>query len=90
VKTGALARQLQRTDAPIQDHPLPQLYRHGIPVVLSTDDPAMFQTTLFEEYENAQRMGLTKNELAHLAAMSFEHAFLTEAERRPLVHAGKP
>ncbi len=90
VKTGALARQLQRTDAPIQDHPLPRLYRHGIPVVLSTDDPAMFQTTLFEEYENAQRMGLTENELAHLAAMSLEHAFLAEAEKRALVHPGKP
>jgi aminodeoxyfutalosine deaminase len=90
VQTGALARQLQRTDAPIQDHPLPRLYRHGIPVVLSTDDPAMFQTTLFGEYENAQRMGLTENELAHLAAMSLEHAFLTEAEKRALVHPGKP
>ena len=85
VKTGALARQLQRTDAPIEDHPLPQLYRHGIPVVLSTDDPAMFNTTLFEEYENAHRMGLTANELAHLASMSFEHAFLTEAEKRKLL-----
>jgi aminodeoxyfutalosine deaminase len=85
VKTGALARQLQRTDAPIEDHPLPQLYRHGIPVVLSTDDPAMFHTTLVEEYENAQRMGLTANELAHLATMSFEHAFLTEAEKRKLL-----
>jgi aminodeoxyfutalosine deaminase len=90
VKTGALARQLQRTDAPIQDHPLPHLYRHGIPVVLSTDDPAMFQTTLLEEYENAQQMGLTENELAHLAAMSLEYAFLTEAEKRALLHPGKP
>jgi aminodeoxyfutalosine deaminase len=89
VKTGALARQLRRTDAPIQDHPLPQLYRHGIPVVLSTDDPAMFHTTLLEEYESAQRMGLTENELAHLVAMSFEHAFLTETEKRALVHPGK-
>ncbi len=85
VKTGALARQLQRTDALIEDHPLPQLYRHGIPVALSTDDPAMFNTTLFEEYENARRMGLTANELVHLATMSFEHAFLTEAEKRKLL-----
>jgi aminodeoxyfutalosine deaminase len=89
VKTGALARQLQRTDALIQDHPLPQLYRHGIPVVLATDDPAMFHTTLFEEYENAQRMGLTENELVHIAAMSFEHAFVAETEKRSLVHPGK-
>jgi adenosine deaminase len=87
-KTGALAQQLRRTDAPMEDHPLPQLYRHGIPVVLSTDDPAMFHTTLVEEYENARRMGLSANELAHLASMSFEHAFLTEAEKRKLLQVG--
>jgi aminodeoxyfutalosine deaminase len=89
VKTGALALQLRRTTATIQDHPLPRLYRHGIPVVLSTDDPAMFHTTLIEEYDNARRMGLTINELAHVAAMSFEHAFLSETEKRALVHGRK-
>lgn len=89
VKTGALALQLRRTETLIEDHPLPTLYRHGIPVVLSTDDPAMFHTTLCEEYENARRMGLTENELVHLAAMSFEHAFLTEAEKHALAQAGK-
>ncbi len=31
VKTGALARQLGREDARIEDHPLPKLLRHGIP-----------------------------------------------------------
>jgi aminodeoxyfutalosine deaminase len=88
VKTGALARQLQRLDAVIAHHPLPQLVRHGIPVVLSTDDPAMFHTTLAEEYENARQMGLTENELAHLARMSFEHAFLSNSEKRAFLQAG--
>jgi aminodeoxyfutalosine deaminase len=88
VKTGALARQLQRLDAVIAHHPLPQLVRHGIPVVLSTDDPAMFQTTLVEEYENARQMGLTENELAHLARMSFEHAFVSNSEKRAFLQAG--
>jgi len=57
MRTGALAGQLGRKDARIEDHPLPKLARHGIPVVLSTDDPAMFHTTLLDEYENARRMG---------------------------------
>ena len=57
--TGALAKQLKRNDARIEDHPLPKLLRHGIPIVLSTDDPAMFHTTLHDEYENARRMRLT-------------------------------
>ncbi len=55
VKTAALARQLRRASAQIEDHPLPRLLRHGIPIVLSTDDPAMFHTTLNEEYANAAR-----------------------------------
>jgi aminodeoxyfutalosine deaminase len=87
VKTGALAKQLQRPEAAIAHHPLPQLLRHGIPVVLSTDDPAMFHTTLVEEYENARQMGLTGNELAHLARMSFEHAFLLDSEKLALLQA---
>ena len=82
MKTGALARLLRREDAAIEDHPLPALFRHGIPVVLSTDDPAMFHTTLREEYANAARMGLQEEELARIVEMGFEHAFLPAGERR--------
>jgi adenosine deaminase len=82
MKTGALARQLCREDAAIEDHPLPKLFRHGIPIVLSTDDPAMFHTTLHEEYANAARMGLQEEELARIVEMGFEHAFLPVGERR--------
>jgi aminodeoxyfutalosine deaminase len=75
VRTGALARQLNSSDATLQEHPLPQLLRHGIPVVLSTDDPAMFHTDLTTEYHSAQKMGLSESELRQLAAASFAHAF---------------
>ena len=75
IRTGALARQLRQTEAHIEDHPLPVLLRHGVPVVLSTDDPAMFHTTLTEEYEHAHRLGMTENELKRLAQMSFDFAF---------------
>ena len=77
--TGALAKQLQQKTARIEDHPLPKLLRHGIPVVLSTDDPAMFHTTLQGEYENARRMRLTEQELASLQQASFDHAFAFDA-----------
>lgn len=80
LRTGALARQCRRTDVPISEHPLPRLLRHGIPVVLSTDDPAMFRTALLEEYAHARAMGLSDAELAHLVQMSFDHAFLAENE----------
>lgn len=84
IRTGALAKQLRVAEARIKDHPLPQLWRHGIPIVLSTDDPAMFHTTLRDEYENAAQMGLNETELAQLAEMSFEHAFLSEADKLAL------
>jgi len=75
IRTGALALQLRRPDARIKDHPLAQLFRHGIPIVLSTDDPAMFHTTLLNEYEHAQTLGMTENELLRLVQMSFDFAF---------------
>jgi aminodeoxyfutalosine deaminase len=73
--TGALAKQLRQKGPRIEDHPLPKLLRHGIPIVLSTDDPAMFHTTLQGEYENARRMRLTELEIASMQQASFDHAF---------------
>ena len=81
IRTGALAKQLRLPGARIEDHPLPQLWRQGVPVVLSTDDPAMFHTTLEAEYENVAHMGLGESELAQLVKMSFEHAFLSENDK---------
>jgi len=75
LRTGALARQLRRSDVRLEDHPLPQLLRHGVPVVLSTDDPAMFHTDLVGEYIAARQMGLSEGELRSLAQASFAHAF---------------
>ena len=80
--TGALALQLGRSDARIEEHPLPRLFRHGIPIVLSTDDPAMFGTTLLGEYRHALAMGLTENELAQLVGMAFDYSFISEKEKQ--------
>jgi aminodeoxyfutalosine deaminase len=82
IKTAALAKQLRLENATIEDHPLPILLRHGIPIVLSTDDPAMFHTTLNEEYANATRMGLREDELNRIVEMGFQYAFLPASEIR--------
>ncbi len=84
IQTGALARQLRKTSATLSEHPLPPLFRRGIPVVLSTDDPAMFHTSLSGEYAHAGAMGLSEDELARLVAASFERAFLSPEERASL------
>lgn len=83
LRSGALARQLARDDAQIEDHPLPKLFRHGIPVVLSTDDPALFDATLRNEYANAARTGLQETELQQICAMGFQYAFQPAATNRP-------
>ncbi len=82
LETGALARQLGEESVPVENHPLPKFLRHGIPVVLSTDDPAMFHTTLVTEYENAARMGLLEDELARIVEMGFQYAFSPAGEKR--------
>jgi aminodeoxyfutalosine deaminase len=79
VRTGALARQLGLPEAGIAQHPLPLLFRRGVPVVLSTDDPAMFHTSLVTEYENARQMGMQDEELAQIVKNGFEYSFKQSA-----------
>ena len=81
LRTGALSRLRGDAAVTLREHPIAQLLTSGISVVLSTDDPAMFETTLVEEYEAASRTGLTLHELANIAEDGIEAAFLPEAER---------
>jgi len=61
-------------------HPVRQLYDAGVPIVLNTDDPAMFHTSLVREYQVAQQeLGFTDGELHGIAANSFRFAFDREA-----------
>jgi aminodeoxyfutalosine deaminase len=63
--------------AGLQHHPLKNFFDFGLMVTLNTDDPAMFQTTMIEEYKLAQReFGFTDEHLRELARNSFEASFL--------------
>jgi aminodeoxyfutalosine deaminase len=75
LRTGALGVQRGNDAATIEEHPLAEIVRRGVAVTLSTDDPAMFHTSLEEEYRHAWRMGLTEEEMAGVAENGFRYAF---------------
>ncbi len=85
LRTGALARQLEKTEARASEHPLGLFLRRGLSVTLGSDDPAMFETTLTAEYELARAMGLREPELLALAEAGFLAAFLSEQDRGGLL-----
>jgi aminodeoxyfutalosine deaminase len=75
LRTGALGVQLGKNSAVIEEHPLAEIVRRGVAVTISTDDPAMFHTSLEEEYRNAWRIGLTEEEMAGVVENGFRFAF---------------
>jgi len=83
--TGALAKQLGKPVAEMREHPLRTFLEHKWPVTLSTDDPGLFHTDLCKEYACAATLGLTEEQLVHLAEESFNAAFLPANDKRQLL-----
>jgi adenosine deaminase/aminodeoxyfutalosine deaminase len=68
VRTGAVAS--------LADHPVRRLHDAGVPIVLNTDDPALFECTLAGEFAAARReFGFTEAEVLELARNSQLYAF---------------
>jgi aminodeoxyfutalosine deaminase len=61
----------------LQEHPVKKFFDEGLMITLSTDDPAMFQTSLNREYEIAQQeFAFSEEHLRELARNSIEASFL--------------
>lgn len=60
----------------IEEHPLRRLYDAGVPIVLNSDDPAMFRCSLTGEYRlAASAFGFSETELRGIAGNAFRYAF---------------
>jgi adenosine deaminase/aminodeoxyfutalosine deaminase len=92
VRDEALMRHLRERDIPleicitsnlvtgvvqrIEDHPVRRLFEAGVPIVLNSDDPAMFGCSLAGEYRlAAEQFGFTEAELRQVAENGFRYAF---------------
>ncbi len=92
VRDPALLRHLRERDIPLEicitsnlvtrvvqrmeDHPVRRLFDAGVPIVLNSDDPAMFRCSLAGEYRlAAERFGFTEAELRKIAENGFRYAF---------------
>lgn len=67
-------------------HPLLDLHYLDMPITINTDDPAVSQTTLTDEYALAiQGMGMSLGDLREMIIRAAEAAFLSDAERQALI-----
>ena len=65
----------------IDEHPVRRLFDAGVPIVLNTDDPAMFGCTLVGEYRlAAERFGFSEAELRGIAENGFRYGWRENAE----------
>jgi len=72
LRTGAVAS--------LDIQPVRKLFDAGVPIILNTDDPALFECTLASEYDlAASAFGFTPDELDAVAANSLKYAFCRDA-----------
>src|SRR5204862_1352521 len=67
-------------------HPLQRMLDEGLFVTLNSDDPPMFGTTLTDEYRRAASvLGLSRAQLAGLAANGVRASFLVSGAKQALL-----
>jgi aminodeoxyfutalosine deaminase len=71
----------------LEEHPVRRYFDAGLMVTLNSDDPAMFESDLQDEYRVAHdAFGFTAEHLRELATNSIEASFLPAARKVSLLH----
>jgi adenosine deaminase len=71
--------------ARFEDHPLPKFLEAGLAVTLNSDDPAMFGTSLQEEFLRAARcFEFSRETLTGLCRNAVDASFLSQEEKQKL------
>jgi adenosine deaminase len=72
----------------LEAHPFARLWREGLNVNISTDDPGFLSTTLIDELRHASRMaGMSRADIADLQRRAALAAFAPAATQAGLVAA---
>ncbi len=65
-----------------EDHPLPRYIEAGLAITLNSDDPAMFGTSLQEEFlRSARAFSLTREQIVQLCERAIRFSFLPDGEK---------
>jgi len=72
----------------LQSHPLPQLIAEGLYVTIGSDDPAIFNTTLTDEYlKIAAAFGYDECDVVHLVMNAVRASLLDDKDKKAMVEA---
>jgi adenosine deaminase len=75
----------------LEEHPLPRLYRNGVPVSINSDDPNLFGIDLVHEYHLCARLyGFTKADFMRINGQTVEHSFLPQEIRTEVLRRHFP
>ncbi|MEX0848800.1 MAG: adenosine deaminase [Candidatus Dependentiae bacterium] len=68
-----------------QDYPLKKLMNAGLNISINSDDPAFFGGYINENYQEAQRLGLTNKQLVQSARNSFMSSFVPDDQKNKML-----
>jgi adenosine deaminase len=69
----------------VESHPIKDYFQKGLLVTVNSDDPAMFNTSINQEYlVLAQQLGFTLNDLKQLSMNGLEASFLPDEEKKAM------